>query len=127
LAHLATQSLHRRLLAAGVRIHEWSQSVLHAKVATVDGALLLIGSFNLDPFSLANLEVLVEVADTRVVAEAERWIETHFARSPTISLAQPNSSMQGWLLDRLGFLVVRLAEAAGRLLGVQARSRSGHS
>jgi cardiolipin synthase len=127
LAHLATQSLHRRLLAAGVRIHEWSQSVLHAKVATVDGALLLIGSFNLDPFSLANLGVLVEVADTRVVAQAERWIETHFARSPPASLTQPSSRMQGWLLDRLGFLLVRLASAAGRLLGVQARSRARHS
>jgi len=52
---MATRSLHRRLMAAGVTIHEWDASVLHAKVAAIDGHLLLIGSFNLDPFSLVNL------------------------------------------------------------------------
>ena len=71
-ARAATRSLYRRLLAAGVHIHEWSGSVLHAKVATVDGRRLLVGSFNLDPFSLANLEALVEVADTRGRRRRER-------------------------------------------------------
>ena len=65
-ARAATRSLYCRLLAAGVHIHEWSDSVLHAKVATVDGLSLLVGSFNLDPFSLSNLEVLVEVVDQAV-------------------------------------------------------------
>jgi cardiolipin synthase len=58
-ARAATRRLYRRLLAAGVHIHEWNGSVLHAKVATVDGACLLLGSFNLDPFSLANQMCIV--------------------------------------------------------------------
>jgi cardiolipin synthase len=66
----AARSLYRRLLAAGVAIHEWSDSVLHAKVATIDGRRLLVGSFNLDPLSLANLEALVEVDDSRVVDQS---------------------------------------------------------
>ena len=70
----ATRSLYRQLLAAGATIHEWNDSVLHAKVATIDGCYLLVGSFNLDPFSLSNLEVLVEVADTEVVSQGEAWI-----------------------------------------------------
>ena len=73
-ARAATRSLYRRLLRAGVVIHEWNDSVLHAKVATVDGRRLLVGSFNLDPLSLANQETLVEVTDTHLVKQADAWI-----------------------------------------------------
>jgi cardiolipin synthase len=115
-AHLATQSLHRRLMVAGVVIHEWSESVLHAKVATVDGTLLLIGSFNLDPFSLANQETLVEVADLQVVTQAEAWIQGHFARSPAVAPRPVRPGLRVWLEDQLGLWVARLAAVAGRLM-----------
>jgi cardiolipin synthase len=116
LSHAATKGLHRRLLSAGIVIHEWSRSTLHAKVATVDGNLLLIGSFNLDPFSLTNLEALVEVGDAPVVARADAWIEAHCSRSPRISSVETSSRLQAWLLDRFGLLLGALAAIAGRLL-----------
>jgi cardiolipin synthase len=109
-ARAATRSLYRRLLAAGVYIHEWSGSVLHAKVATVDGRRLLVGSFNLDPFSLANLEALVEVADTQIVKRGEAWIQDHFARSRSMTSVEASSRLQRWLLDPLGRFVARLAD-----------------
>ena len=115
-ARAATRSLYRRLLAAGVTIHEWRGSVLHAKVAAIDGLRLLVGSFNLDPFSLANLEVLVEVADARVVEEGEAWIQRYFEGSLPITSVHTSSRAQHWILDPLGFLVARLAEAASRLI-----------
>ena len=115
----ATRTLYRRLLAAGVYIHEWSRSVLHAKVATVDGRCLLVGSFNLDPFSLANLEALVEVADNQVVERGEAWIQDHFARSRSMTSVEASSRLQRWLLDPLGLLVVRLAEALSRLIATR--------
>ncbi len=40
------------LLKAGVEIHEYSPSFLHAKVAVVDGQWATVGSSNLDPLSL---------------------------------------------------------------------------
>jgi cardiolipin synthase len=40
------------LLAAGVEIHEYAPSFLHAKVAVVDGHWATVGSSNLDPLSL---------------------------------------------------------------------------
>ena len=40
------------LLKAGVEIHEYSASFLHAKVAVVDGEWATVGSSNLDPLSL---------------------------------------------------------------------------
>lgn len=115
-ARAATRSLYRRLLAAGVHIHEWSHSVLHAKVATVDGRRLLVGSFNLDPFSLANLETLVEVDDIQVINQGEAWIQNHFVNSRSMTSVEASTRVQRWLLDPLGLLVARLAEAISRLL-----------
>jgi len=60
--HYATHALYDQLLAAGVEIHEYQPSYLHAKVAVVDGLWATVGSSNIDPFSLllareANLAV----------------------------------------------------------------------
>lgn len=115
-ARAATRSLYRRLLASGVHIHEWNHSVLHAKVATVDGSRLLIGSFNLHPFSLANLEALVEVTDNQVVKQGEAWIQDHFERSRSMTSVEANSTLHRWLFDPLGLLVARVVEAMGRAI-----------
>ena len=48
----AARQLYGQLIAAGVEIHEYHASFLHAKVAVVDGKWLTVGSSNLDPFSL---------------------------------------------------------------------------
>ena len=122
-ARAASRSLYRRLLAAGVAIHEWSDSVLHAKVATVDGRRLLVGSFNLDPFSLANLEALVEVADPRVIEQGEAWIQDHFARARQMTSAAASSRLRRWLLDPLGRIVARLADAISRVVVSRKRRR----
>lgn len=123
-ARAAARSLHRRLLAAGVHIHEWNGSVLHAKLATVDGRRLLVGSFNLDPFSLANLEALVEVEDLQVVERGDAWIEDHFARSRSMSTVEACSRLQRWLLDPLGRLIARLAEAISRVIASRTRRQA---
>jgi cardiolipin synthase len=123
-ARAATRSLYRRLLATGVQIHEWSESVLHAKVATVDGRRLLVGSFNLDPFSLANLEVLVEVDDTEVIEQGEAWIQNRFAISRSITSVEASSRPRRWLLDPLGRLVARLADATSRVIASRTQGRA---
>jgi cardiolipin synthase len=115
-ARAATRSLYRRLLRAGVVIHEWNHSVLHAKVATVDGCRLLVGSFNLDPLSLANQETLVEVTDTHLVGRADAWIEDHFARSIAMTSMEASTWRQRWLLDPFGRLVARLADGIGVII-----------
>lgn len=52
LQHYATLALYDQMLRAGVEIHEYRASYLHAKVAVVDGEWVTVGSSNLDPFSL---------------------------------------------------------------------------
>jgi cardiolipin synthase A/B len=123
-ARAAARSLYRRLLAAGIVIHEWSESVLHAKVATVDGQRLLLGSFNLDPFSLANLETLVEVNDHAVVQQTEAWIQEHMEHSRTITSLEASSRLRRWLLDPLGRLVARLADATSRVIASRKRRQA---
>ena len=52
----AARPVYSALLAAGVEIHEYASSFLHAKVAVVDAAepqaWATVGSSNLDPLSL---------------------------------------------------------------------------
>jgi cardiolipin synthase len=50
--YYATRPVYGALLRAGVQIHEYSPSFLHAKVAVIDSRWATVGSSNLDPLSL---------------------------------------------------------------------------
>lgn len=52
LQHYASRALYGNLLAAGVEIHEYGESFMHAKVAVIDEQWATVGSSNLDPYSL---------------------------------------------------------------------------
>lgn len=52
LLHYATRALYSAMLRAGIEIHEYHLSYLHAKVAVFDRTSASIGSSNIDPFSL---------------------------------------------------------------------------
>jgi cardiolipin synthase len=118
LARLATRRLYRRLLRAGVEIREWGRSVMHAKMAVADGSLLLLGSFNLDPFSLANLEALAEIHVPGTVADGERWIEARLAEAVPVTLEDVRSRtrLERWLDERLGAFAARGARWLARWL-----------
>ncbi len=118
LARAATRRLYRPLLAAGVDIREWTRSVHHAKVSVVDRTRLLVGSFNLDPLSLSNLESLVEVEDAAVAESARRWIEASLADARRVEAGElaRRPRLQAWAADALGLAVARSAEWVGRLL-----------
>ncbi len=111
-ARTATRRLYARLLAAGVHIHEWRSSVLHAKVCCVDSRAMLLGSFNLDPFSLTNLEVLVAVTDGPVVREAQAWVARHLAASHEVTTVEMGGWFERWWFEPLGRLVALLVQAA---------------
>ena len=69
-SQLAARSLYRRLLRAGVEIHEYQPQVLHAKLVVLDQTVY-VGSANLDPRSLSiNYELMVRRQDARLAAEA---------------------------------------------------------
>jgi cardiolipin synthase len=121
-ARAATMRLYRDFLRAGVSIHEWTASTLHAKAAVVDGQKLLVGSFNLDPLSLVNLETLVEVEEPGVAAQASLWLSKHLELSRRVFLEDcARSGLQQWLLDVVGLAVARFAERFASFIGRRRR------
>ncbi|MEO8005244.1 MAG: cardiolipin synthase ClsB [Betaproteobacteria bacterium] len=70
LVHYATRALYHQLLDAGVEIHEYQRSFLHAKVAVVDSTWATVGSSNIDPVSLLLArEANVVVTDDHFTAQ----------------------------------------------------------
>ena len=68
--YYAARPIYGALLRAGVAIHEYSPSFLHAKVAVIDGHWATVGSSNLDPLSLLLArEANVMVEDTHFAAK----------------------------------------------------------
>jgi cardiolipin synthase len=52
LQHYASRALYGAFLDAGIEVHEYHKSFLHAKVAVIDRHWATVGSSNIDPFSL---------------------------------------------------------------------------
>ncbi len=78
----AARGLYPYLIGGGVRIVEYRQRPLHAKLALVDEDWSTVGSSNLDPLSLSlNLEANVFVRDrafnARVRDRVQRLVERH--------------------------------------------------
>jgi len=74
---LAQESYYEELLEAGVRIHRYRRNFLHAKHLSVDDAVAVIGTSNLDIRSFAlNAELMLMIYDaavvTRLAAEQAR-------------------------------------------------------
>ncbi len=64
----AARPVYGALLKAGVEIHEYEASFLHAKVAVIDGHWATVGSSNLDPLSLLLAREANVVIEDRVFA-----------------------------------------------------------
>ncbi|MEE4380235.1 MAG: cardiolipin synthase ClsB [Candidatus Competibacteraceae bacterium] len=72
----ASHALYGSFLAAGIEIYEYHKSLLHAKVAVIDGHWATVGSSNLDPFSmLLSLEANVVVDDEGFAQELKLSLE----------------------------------------------------
>ena len=81
----AARALYRDLLAAGVNIHEYQASELHAKVAVVDGHWATVGSSNIVPFSLLLArEANVVVEDEGFALDLQQRLQQAIAQSITL-------------------------------------------
>jgi cardiolipin synthase len=85
---LAQQSYYEELLEAGVQIHLYRKTFLHAKHLSIDDALALIGSSNLDIRSFAlNAEVMLMIYDSGVTALLAAEQQRYYANSRLLTLA----------------------------------------
>jgi cardiolipin synthase A/B len=106
----AARALYRDLLAAGVNIHEYQASELHAKVAVVDGHWATVGSSNIDPFSLLLArEANIVVEDADFARDLEQRLQQAVTQSIPLELA--DWQRRPWpqrMASRLAYGVVRL-------------------
>ncbi len=108
----AARPVYGALLKAGVEIHEYEASFLHAKVAVVDGHWATVGSSNLDPLSLLLAREANVVIDDPAFATALRKrlceaIEGHGRRMDEGAFARRPWRQR--LLDQLAYALMRLA------------------
>jgi cardiolipin synthase A/B len=76
-----------RLLACGVRLFEYSPTLLHQKIMTVDGVWSAIGSSNFDDRSFeTNDEITLAITDARVASELDGIFEKYAAGSQEIRI-----------------------------------------
>jgi phosphatidylserine/phosphatidylglycerophosphate/cardiolipin synthase-like enzyme len=81
------RSLYRPLLEAGVRIFEWSGTMVHAKTAIADGRWGRIGSTNLNINSwFGNWELDVAIEDERIAGQLEQHFLQDLERATEIVL-----------------------------------------
>ena len=109
----AGQRFYGRLLKAGVHIHEFQPTFIHAKFSLVDDWVSL-GSCNFDHWSLHwNLEANQEVSDRRFAGEVALLFEQHFADSHEIEPGEWSrrpllQRIKEWLFGTLDGMLTRL-------------------
>jgi cardiolipin synthase len=82
----ASRSYYSDLLAAGVRIYEYEGGLLHAKSLTLDGAVTLIGSANMDRRSFdLNYENNILFYDPILTAEMRHRQDVYLAHSHPVT------------------------------------------
>ena len=112
LQYHAARTVYQWLLQAGIEIHEYAPSALHAKVAVVDGRWATVGSTNLDPLSLLLAREANIVAQAPTVAahlrQALLQAMDHGGRVVDAGDYQRRSWPQRWL-DWTAYSLMRMA------------------
>ncbi len=110
LQYHAAKPVYHQLLSAGIEIHEYAPSALHAKVAVVDRHWSTVGSSNLDPLSL------LLAREANVVSTDHRFGQTlhdrldHLVREHGQAVTLDMLGARPWrqrLRDRIAFMVMR--------------------
>lgn len=109
--HYATRTLYGNLLAAGIEIHEYQKSFLHAKVAVFDERIVTVGSSNIDPFSLVLAREANIVADDAGFARELRASLNTLRDEGCSKISEAHLKKEAWpmrIIAWLSFAGVRL-------------------
>jgi cardiolipin synthase len=99
----AGRSHYSDLLAAGIRVYERQEALLHAKTAVIDGVWSTVGSTNLDWRSLrSNDEVNAVILGGHFARQMEAMFEDDLAQSKQVT-------REAWLRRGVGSRVKELA------------------
>lgn len=133
----AARSLYQKLTPCRIKVYEYTERPIHAKVATIDDTWSTIGSSNLDPWSLSfNLEANVFVEDAAFNQALTTEIEHMIERSRLIE--QDWVQRKSWwfllkgtvtyhLLRSLPNLIQWIPESKTRIRQIRARQKVGRT
>lgn len=84
-----SRTLYRSLLESGVKVYEWTGSMMHAKTAVADSRWARVGSTNLNVNSwLGNWELDVAIEDTSVAAQLEEQFLEDLSKATAITVGE---------------------------------------
>ncbi|TFZ01464.1 cardiolipin synthase ClsB [Ramlibacter rhizophilus] len=110
--YYASRPVYDALLRAGVEIHEYSRSFLHAKVAVFDRRVATVGSSNLDPLSLLLAREANMMVEDGAFAECLRLRLLHAIEHQGVAMDPAQYARRPWRergLEYLALGVMRLA------------------
>ena len=85
---LAQRSYYAELMKAGIKLHIYQSSFLHAKHTSIDGIVTLIGSSNMDMRSFElNGEINLIIYDDDITAQTQQLEATYIKQATTLSLS----------------------------------------
>jgi cardiolipin synthase len=109
LADWVREGLYPSLMDAGVKLREYTGSILHAKSMIVDDRLAVVGSANFDFLSISmNWELSVVIEDAKIVEQMRVQHEEDLKLSEEVTLdwGKTRSWWRRWL-GALGASVLR--------------------
>jgi cardiolipin synthase len=92
------------MLSAGIEIHEYHASFLHAKVAVVDGQWATVGSSNLDPLSLLLAREANVVLQDAALAQALAAQVEEAMRVGSVKVDPEAYLARGWWMRTVGVM-----------------------
>lgn len=117
LVYYASHALYRSLLSAGIEIYNYQHSILHAKVAVVDGYWATVGSSNIDPFSLLlSREANVVVKDKKFANELKQSLLNAIATG-SVQVKRDGWEQESWFIKILTWSSYNFVRLLGGVVG----------
>ena len=106
LVHMTTRSYYRELIAAGVKIYEYTKGFIHSKTFVSDDCIATVGTTNMDYRSLyLHFECGTFMYRTKAVMQVKQDALDTFAKSREVTLEESEKHL---LIVRMFFGVLKL-------------------
>jgi cardiolipin synthase len=113
LTRRATCFLYGKLLSYNIELYEWNESILHGKVAVVDGNWSTIGSFNLNNLSsYGSLEMNVEIQSKSFSAHFHAHLNEIISQCQRITLEslKTKTTVMTKFINLVSYAITRIVE-----------------
>lgn len=113
LTRRATCFLYGKLLHYNIELYEWNESILHGKVAVVDGNWSTIGSFNLNNLSsYGSLEMNVEILSESFSARFQEHLNDIITKCQSITpeSLKTKTTLMTKFINLVSYVITRIVE-----------------